>query len=62
MDEINTDYTEDIICPFCGYVFTDSWELDDEAEVDCPECDATFDLEVGITTWYTSSIPFGAER
>ena len=57
MDEMNTDYTKDIICPFCGYIFTDSWELIDESDAECPECEKTFDLEVDVTVRYTTTRP-----
>ena len=30
---INTEYTNEITCPICGYEFSDSWEYD----LDCGE-------------------------
>ena len=49
------NYEKEIICPYCGYKFQDSWEFNDEdgkeQEVDCPECDKEFTMwtEVEIT-------------
>jgi hypothetical protein len=26
-EEIDTEYKDDIICPYCGYKHQDSWEI-----------------------------------
>ena len=53
--EIDCDYTDNIVCPFCGYVVEDSWEYgEDEDEGVCPECDRKFELEVRVTTKYST--------
>jgi len=33
---INHEYTNEIVCPYCGAEFSDSWEFGDD---DFPECD-----------------------
>jgi predicted RNA-binding Zn-ribbon protein involved in translation (DUF1610 family) len=41
MKEIDTQYTNDPICPRCGKAMSDAWELDlgdDELEYDCGWC------------------------
>jgi uncharacterized Zn-finger protein len=43
--ELDTELTDEIICPHCGYEYGDSWELfDDDGDHDCPECEKTFEL------------------
>jgi len=40
-EEFDTEYTDHIICPYCGYEFQDSWEFkdtQDEQHVDCHDC------------------------
>lgn len=40
-DEYNLQSS--IVCPFCGHVDSDSWEVrDDEGEMDCGACGSTF--------------------
>lgn len=52
-----TEYNkEQITCPNCGYMFTDSWEYDDCGEIDCEECETTFDYERYTKCSYTSWI------
>ena len=44
MEEINHEYTDEIVCPYCGYEFSDSWDFNrDSEEIDCPECEKTFE-------------------
>jgi len=46
--EIDHEYTDEVVCPYCGYIMSDSWELGDrdggecEWEEICPECDKKF--------------------
>ena len=54
--EYDTDYTREITCPYCGYVFSDSWEVNQvemewEEEIDCMRCGKEFlaSKEVSIT-------------
>jgi transcription elongation factor Elf1 len=56
-DEIDTDGTDEIVCPHCGEVFTDSWEYgrdEDIGEVECGECEKTFYARRNISISYTS--------
>ena len=56
--EINHEYTNEIVCPFCGYEFGDSWEVDGNSEdmglVDCEDCYKSFyayrDISVSYCT------------
>lgn len=39
---IDHDVTAEVVCPYCGYEFEDSWEFEDDGEFDCYGCDKTF--------------------
>lgn len=50
-------YNHDPICPYCGHLFTDAWDIrfdGEEVEVDCGDCDSTFlitrDVEISYST------------
>ncbi len=55
--KIEHEYTNEIVCPYCGYEFNDSWEFnrDESGETDCPECDRKFKYSVNITVDYSTS-------
>ena len=51
------EFTNEIVCPYCGYEFTDSWEFNDtrdEQHVECCECGKEFLLYVNISVDYTT--------
>lgn len=53
--ESDCEYTDSIVCPFCGYVVEESWEYEEgESQGVCPECDRTFELEIMVQTHYTT--------
>ncbi len=57
VDAIDTFRTDEIVCPHCGQVFTDSWEYgnqEDIGEVECGECDKAFYVRREIDISYTS--------
>lgn len=47
---INHEYTDEVVCPWCGYTYSDSWdffrknELRSEGHA-CEECGKHFDIE-----------------
>lgn len=53
-EEYETEFTDEIICPWCGYKFSDSWEYDDEdgSIIDCPDCNKPIILGVHISVSY----------
>lgn len=55
--QIDHEYTDEIVCPHCGYEFGDSWEYDeDDGEmIECQDCDKSFRLDVNYTVSYVSS-------
>lgn len=41
--KIKCKYTDEIVCPYCGEVFTNSWDYDeDEDDFICDQCDREF--------------------
>lgn len=44
--EIDCSFTDEIVCPYCGYEFSDSYEFfewnDGDAEPECEECGKEF--------------------
>ena len=56
-EEIDHEYTDEIVCPHCGYEFGDSWELgdgEDIGELDCDGCGKNFYAERIITVNYST--------
>ena len=58
MKKINCEYTDDVICPYCGHVQMDSWELipdhEECSETDCGECGEAFEYCVHKSITFTS--------
>lgn len=53
MLEIDHDHTDEVVCPYCGYEFGDSWDLsDDSGELDCSECGKEFEYYRHIEVTY----------
>jgi len=56
----DTEFTDNIICPHCGYVFNDSWEYSvdmndgDTYVLECDDCGKEFELEVHISIEYST--------
>lgn len=55
-DKFDTWFTENIVCPYCGYEESDSWEhrYDYDDEYECEECGKKFSWERIIDVSYTS--------
>ena len=50
-------YNSAIICPFCGQIFTDSWEDapdEDGNDVSCGSCGREFYANKSISVYYSS--------
>ena len=58
----NTDYTQEITCPYCGYVFSDSWECSDGENM-CGDCEKLFEVTRVVTIDYcTEKIDTGGNN
>jgi hypothetical protein len=57
-EEIDCSYTDELICPYCGYEDSDSWEyfsrLGDSTNAECGECGKTFRASQNVTVDYSS--------
>lgn len=53
--KIDHTYTDEVVCPHCGYEFGSSHELGEDGEVDCEKCGKSFlfcqNIEITYTTW-----------
>lgn len=56
----DTEYTQNVICPYCGYEDRDSWEIDfgesleGETEIFCGNCGKEFTASRTATIYYHS--------
>lgn len=56
MSEFDTDYTDNIICPYCNSEDEDSWEYDcDEGVIACSNCNKKFNYSRSRSVAYTTS-------
>lgn len=55
LEEFDTRYTKNAVCPYCGFTINDSWELiDDSGEIECNECEKTFFYERYVEVTYNT--------
>lgn len=53
---IEHKYTDEIICPYCGYKFSDSYEFNlDSGDLECYHCEKEFFYERNIKVNYSTS-------
>jgi transposase len=59
--EIDTEYTDFITCPCCGYEDKDSWEVDfgnnECTEIECSNCGKEMGVARNVSVSYTSYKP-----
>lgn len=53
--DINCTDTEEVVCPYCGYEFEDSWEFVDEEITECGECGKEFIISEYVDVTYSTS-------
>ncbi len=51
--ELDTDFTDEIVCPWCGYEHGDSWEFK-EGEHQCGDCDRKFLMIKHVAVHYST--------
>lgn len=61
MAEFDNYHVEEIVCPYCGHVYSDSWELSRNVQsngeiirTDCEECGKPFEVMVEWELRYTT--------
>ena len=53
--KIDHEYTYDAVCPYCGHVDKDSWELtEDDDETYCVSCEREYSYERNVSITYTT--------
>jgi DNA-directed RNA polymerase subunit RPC12/RpoP len=50
----DTDNTDEVVCPHCGYKFSDSWEMS-EGEYECSDCGRKFEISIDTSITYSTS-------
>lgn len=55
----STHYTEQIVCPHCGYKVGDSWEVS-EGRQQCEDCQNEYDVERIVDVTYSTTKLTGA--
>ena len=57
---LDNEHTDEIVCPYCGRIFTDSWEVDsgeeDLGSIHCMTCWNIFTAERNIIITYSTEI------
>ena len=53
--EINHEFTDEIVCPYCGQTFGDSWELPDSGREECAVCYKEFTFDRNVTVDYSTA-------
>ena len=57
IDELETTYTSEIVCPFCGYTFDNSFEYGEyDDDLECPACKATMSMTADHIIEYTTTL------
>lgn len=45
----------EIVCPYCGYTFQDSWDFSDDAsDLECDRCGRTFEYQREVSVTYST--------
>jgi transposase len=56
---IDHEYTDEVVCPYCGYVFGDSWEFirggRNDGKADCDGCGKTFGWSADFDVTYSTT-------
>jgi hypothetical protein len=51
--DFDTKYTDEVICPYCGFEYSDSWEFHDyHDKITCCECNKKFEFEACFDVTY----------
>jgi uncharacterized Zn-finger protein len=59
VSEIKHEFTPNAVCPYCGHIDRDSWELGDggtDGETECGACEKTYLWERNIIVEYSTKI------
>lgn len=54
MEEIDCEYTDNLVCPYCGWEHDDTYDMNEAGEHSCEKCDKNFSYDVYYSKSYTS--------
>lgn len=54
MDDIDYSFTDELVCPYCGYSHDDDGEMNEAGTYNCSKCDKMFNFEVDYSKSYSS--------
>ena len=55
IEDVDYEYTDEIVCPYCGYKQSDSWESEDSSdEVICEFCNSKYAYQRNMEVTYSS--------
>lgn len=60
-EQIDCWRTDEVVCPYCGFEHTDSWEWFSGAanynskKIECEDCNRKFEAEADQRTYYSTS-------
>lgn len=56
--EIDHEYTDEVVCPYCGYEYGDSWVYfsrnDEAVKIECDECGKCFRASQNVSVDYST--------
>lgn len=56
MGEIDHEFTDEIVCPYCGYEYSECYEFsEDDDEILCDQCDKIFSYSRHMEVTYTTT-------
>lgn len=53
-NELLHTYESEIVCPHCGYEYSDSWEMTDSGVEECENCCKEFKFEREVEVTYST--------
>lgn len=54
MSRIDHEYTDEIVCPHCGYEHSDSFEYSEDGDTTCNDCGKPFHYARDISVTYST--------
>ena len=52
-DEVEETLEDEFTCPYCGYIYNDAFELQDEGDIKCPNCSSELEYSRIINIEYS---------
>ena len=59
--DIKHEFTREIVCPYCGYIYGDSWEFEDDGVLECVNCGKEFAYDRCVFVKYSTEKLEGGE-